>query len=75
MAAHNRQIEELTFADMLNRLDEISKLLDNGEVSLEQSLELFEEGSGLIKKCNSMIADARLKITEISANTEGNENV
>lgn len=67
--------KELTFADMLNRLDEISKLLDNGEVTLEQSLELFEEGSGLIKKCNSMIADARLKITEISANTEGNENV
>ena len=66
---------EMTFADMLNRLDEISKILDNGEVSLEQSLELFEEGSGLIKKCNGMIADARLKITEISSNTEGNENV
>jgi len=66
---------EMTFADMLNRLDEISKILDNGEVTLEQSLELFEEGSGLIKKCNSMIAEARFKITEISANIEGNENV
>lgn len=61
---------DMTFADMLNRLDEIAKILDNGEVSLEQSLELFEEGSGLIKRCNAMIADARLKITEITAKSE-----
>ncbi len=62
--------KDMTFADMLNRLEEISKLLDSGDVSLEQSLELFEEGSSLIKLCNAKINDARLKITEISANTE-----
>ena len=62
--------KDMTFADMLNRLEEISKLLDSGDVSLEQSLELFEEGSSLIKLCNTKINDARLKITEISANTE-----
>ena len=59
---------------MLNRLDEIAKILDNGEVSLEQSLELFEEGSRLIKLCNQKISDARIKITEISAKTEENDN-
>jgi len=65
---------ELNFAKMLNRLDEIAKILDNGEVSLEQSLELFEEGSRLIKLCNQKISDARIKITEISAKTEENDN-
>ena len=65
---------ELNFAEMLNRLDEIAKILDNGEVSLEQSLELFEEGSRLIKLCNQKISDARIKITEISAKTEENDN-
>ena len=65
---------ELNFAEMLNRLDEISKVLANGEVSLEQSLELFGEGSRLIKLCNQKISDARIKITEISAKTEENDN-
>lgn len=65
---------ELNFAEMLNRLDEIAKILDNGEVSLEQSLELFEEGSRLIKLCNQKISDARIKITEISAKSEENDN-
>lgn len=65
---------EKTFAEMLARLDEISKILDSGEVSLEESLELFEEGSKLIKLCNAKITDARLKITEISSKTEDNTN-
>ncbi len=63
-----------TFAEMLSRLEEISKLLDGGEASLEESLELFEEASKLIKECNAKLTDARLKITEIAVGSEENVN-
>ncbi len=63
-----------TFAEMLSRLEEISKVLDGGEASLEDSLELFEEASKLIKECNAKLSDARLKITEITSDSEGCSN-
>ena len=51
------------FEKSIARLDEIVKKLESGELSLDESLELFEEGSGLIKSCNKMLDEAEQKIT------------
>lgn len=47
--------KEITFEKAMERLEEITELLENGEHPLEKSLELYEEGVKLIKLCNSKL--------------------
>jgi len=49
---------EQTFEQGIARLDEIVMLLEKGDVQLDKSLELFEEGVKLIETCGSMLDDA-----------------
>ncbi len=55
----------LTYEQAYNRITEISQLLESGDVSLDESLKLFEESVGLISFCNSQLKDAELKIKTI----------
>lgn len=47
--------KEVSFENALDRLEEIVNLLESGENPLEKSLELFEEGVGLVKICNKKL--------------------
>ena len=51
-----------TFEDSLSRLEEISRELDNGELSLEASLKRFEEGMKLVQFCNKKLDESQQKI-------------
>lgn len=65
---------ELSLEQMLTRLDEISRKLDS-DIPLEEALELYEEGVGLIKRANKLIADAEIKIRVLNpAAQETSEN-
>lgn len=59
------QKNEITYEQAVKRLDEIVELLDNGELTLENSLELFSEGAKLISYCNTTLDSARLKIEKL----------
>lgn len=63
--------EKMTFEQNLLRIEQIVKLLEKGEVPLEQSLALFEEGTGLIKKCGAVLDRAEKKIMLLTAKEEG----
>lgn len=53
-----------TFEEDLNRLEEITAKLEKEEnISLEETMKLFEEGIGLSKKCNQQIEEAEKKIS------------
>lgn len=54
-----------TFESRMERLDEISKLLSENKVTLDESLKLYEEGVKLLKFCNDKISNANLKIKTI----------
>ncbi len=54
-----------TFEDSLKRLQEISELLDNEEIGLEDSIKLYEEGIKLTKECYGKLSEAELKVTEL----------
>jgi len=58
MAEKNREFEEA-----MKRLEEIVSELEKGEFSLEESLEKFEEGLKLGRKCKEILdkAEARIK--------------
>ncbi len=64
--------KENSFEESLNRLQEISEALESGEVGLEESIKLYEEGINLAKLCFSTLKDAELKVTELKKQLEEN---
>ena len=53
------------FEDDLERLKEISNLLEDNEIGLDDAIGLYEEGIKLSKICIKKLEDAQLKITEL----------
>lgn len=56
---------KLSYESAIERLEEIVEKLNSNDITLDESLNLFEEGTMLTKKCNNMIENARQKIVEI----------
>ena len=56
---------DMTYESAVKRLDEIVSLLEKNEVSLDESLALFEEGTKLTAFCTKKLNEAKAKITEI----------
>ena len=57
--------KENNFEGALNRLEEISDLLENEDTPLEDSIKLFEEGIELKDFCEEKLKSAKLKINKI----------
>lgn len=55
--------EELTYEKAMNRLEEIVSLLEKNDVSLDDSIKLFEEGTRLTAFCSEKLKNAKTKIT------------
>ena len=54
-----------SFEDALNRLDEIVRHLEKGDLPLNESLGLFEEGTALLKRCNAMLDEAEQTVVKL----------
>ncbi len=63
-------IESLTYEKATSELEDIVGKLESGEHSLEESLELFERGQFLAKRCADLLEKAELKIRQLSSNNE-----
>ncbi|PKL83444.1 MAG: exodeoxyribonuclease VII small subunit [Ignavibacteriae bacterium HGW-Ignavibacteriae-3] len=64
--------KEISFEELLKRLQEISDSLESGTVGLDQSIKLYEEGIGLAKTCYTTLKEAELKVTELKKQLENN---
>ncbi|MFH1259350.1 MAG: exodeoxyribonuclease VII small subunit [Elusimicrobiota bacterium] len=62
--------KENSFEKSLLRLDEIAEKLEEGNVSLDESLTLFEEGIKLTRFCNQKLEEAKKKV-EILVKKDG----
>lgn len=58
--------EKFSLEKSLARLEEISEKLGSADLSLDESLKLFEEGTKLVKKCKEKIESAEFKIKELA---------
>ncbi|MES1187412.1 MAG: exodeoxyribonuclease VII small subunit [Myxococcales bacterium] len=61
------QPETLGFEDALKRLTAIVERLESGELSLEQSLSLFEEGTRLSRTSQAQLDAAEKRVEELLA--------
>ena len=73
MAAKEKGKEkELKFEDGLKRLEEIVAKLESGNLPLDDSLKLFEEGVKLVRFCNERLAEAQQKVELLTKDQAGN---
>lgn len=61
----------MTFEQSMTRLEEIVALLERGDAPLEDALKLFEEGTGLMKKCSVLLDKAEQKVVKLTAAPDG----
>jgi len=57
--------KKITFEKAMERLQEIVSRLEDGNVPLEESIKLYEEGMKLGKLCKKMLDEAELKIKRL----------
>lgn len=55
------------------KLDEIINSLENGDISLEDSFKLYNEGIKLVKNCNTQLDKVEKQIIVLNENGENNE--
>lgn len=55
-------MSDKSFAEMTTRLEEITKILENGDCSLEESIKLYDEGKKLSAACTELLEKAKQKI-------------
>jgi exodeoxyribonuclease VII small subunit len=57
--------EGITFEDAMKRLEELVEKLGEGNLSLEDSLKMFQEGMELCKVCNKKLDEAEYKVEKL----------
>ncbi|MEN8908290.1 MAG: exodeoxyribonuclease VII small subunit [Clostridiales bacterium] len=61
-----------SFEDKMKNFEKIIKKLENGELSLDQSIEVFHEGMKLSKDLSKRLDEAENKINELIVDKDGN---
>lgn len=63
--------KSVTFEASMVRLDEIVRILEKGDVALEESMKLFEEGIKLSSKCTELLNGAEQKVSILMKGPDG----
>lgn len=60
-----------TFEEKMLRLEQIVRAMERGDVALDESLKLFQEGTELVRSCGKLLDDAELQVNKIVAAADG----
>ena len=63
--------ENKTFEENMVRLEQIVRAMERGDVPLEESLKMFQEGTELIRTCGKLLDEAELQVKKIITDTNG----
>ena len=58
--------KQQTFEDQLLALEDIVKKMEHGDLPLSESLEAYERGIGLVKKCQNTLQEAKQKVLKLN---------
>ena len=64
-------MSDIKFEDALQRLEEIVDRLETGELPLEDSLKVFEEGVALARRCSKYLEEAEKRIELLTKDEAG----
>ena len=60
-----------SFESNMQRLEQIVRAMERGDVPLEESLKLFQEGTDLVRSCNQLLDEAQLQVKKIMTAPDG----
>ena len=60
-----------SFEASMTRLEQIVRAMERGDVALEESLKLFQEGTELVRNCNQLLDEAQLQVKKIMTAPDG----
>jgi exodeoxyribonuclease VII small subunit len=60
-----------TFEENMLRLEQIVRAMERGDVALEESLKLFQEGTELVRSCGKLLDDAELQVKKVMTAADG----
>ena len=66
-----KDIKELTFEQALSELEEIVEKLEQGDIDLEDSIDIYERGTLLKAHCEEKLKTAKLKVDKIVSQPDG----
>ena len=59
------------FEANMQRLEQIVRAMERGDVALDESLKLFQEGTDLVKNCAKMLDEAELQVKKVMTAADG----
>ena len=60
-----------TFEENMHRLEQIVRAMERGDVALDESLKLFQEGTALVEACGKLLDEAELQVRKIATAADG----
>lgn len=66
----NQAADELKFEAALAELESLVAQMESGNLSLDDSLQAFERGIALTRRCSSALKDAELKVQALTDDNE-----
>ena len=61
----------MNFEQSMARLEQIVRAMERGDVALEESLKLFQEGTELVRSCQKLLDEAQLQVKMIMTASDG----
>lgn len=68
MCANN---ENKNFEENMTRLEQIVRAMEQGDIPLEESLKLFQEGTQLVERCGKLLDEAEMVVAKIVTDANG----
>lgn len=70
MSTEHPELDTLSFEQAYAQLEEIVAQLESGDLSLDESVDLYARGQALAKRCGTLLDSAELRIQEITDDAE-----
>ncbi|WP_323035203.1 exodeoxyribonuclease VII small subunit [Pararhodobacter sp.] len=69
-----KPVAEMSFEEALRELEQVVSQLETGNVELEKSIDIYERGAELKKRCEAKLAQAQARIEQITLAENGTPN-
>ena len=65
-------VGQLSFERAIEELESIVRRLEDGKVPLEESVEIYERGEALKRRCEDLLRQAEARVQKITLDASGN---